>query len=465
MLDPLPAGALNRSAAAHLLNRAGFGARPEEIEEAAGRGLTATLDRLFEFHRTRPPVPPPEWWTPESDRKPDRSAWQGLSEEERREKQAELGRADAQRLLELRGWWLERMRSGPYPLQEKLTLFWHGHFATGQSKVRSAYMMWRQNQTLREHAAGNWREMLRAISRDPAMLVWLDTARSRRRSPNENYARELMELFTLGEGNYTETDIREAARAFTGWTLEANRFAFRHRPKDHDPGVKTVLGVTGALDGDGAIDAILAQPQAAAHLARRLWDYFVSPDPDPAAVDALAETLRAERYELEPALRALFSSRIFHSERVRRCHVKSPTHWLIGTLRVLDIPLPQTRRCVSMLQALGQHLFDPPNVKGWDGGMGWITASSLLERYRFAEELIRRAPGDARRWLPPDTASLTWGAFVRRLCERVFQDPLRAEDRSELLLRLPPWPPAEWGNAEVREAMLVLMRTVYYQLV
>ena len=464
-LEPLPAGRWNRVAAAHLLNRAGFGVRPDEVEQAADRGLAATVDRLLEFHRTPPPIPPPEWLGPDADRRPDRSVLQGLSEEERRRTQAELRRAEAQRMLELRGWWLERMRSGPYPLQEKLTLCWHGHFATSRAKVNSAYAMWRQNQTLREHAAGNWRGMLKAVSRDPAMLIWLDNARSRRKSPNENYARELMELFTLGEGHYSETDIREAARAFTGWTLDTGRFVFRNRPPGHDPGVKTVLGVTGRLDGDGVIDAILARPQAATHLARRLWEYFVSPDPDPPVVDALASVIRAESYELEPTLRALFSSRAFHSERVRRAHVKSPVHWLVGTLRMLDLPLPPPRRCVNALQTLGQHLFEPPNVKGWDGGMAWITASSLLSRYRFAEELVRQSPGDFRRYLPPDVRSLTWGEFMRRLCVRVFQEPLRPEDRSELVTRLPPWPPAEWGDAEVRETLRALLCTVHYQLV
>lgn len=465
LLEPLPPGAWDRGAAAHLLNRTGFGARPGEIDAAVRRGLPATLDRLFEFNHTPAPVAPPAWVTPEAERRPDLSGFKGLSDEQRRMKQQELRRTEAERMRILRDWWLRLMRSGDHPLREKLTLFWHGHFATSEAKVRSAYAMWRQNQTLREHAAGNWRTMLQAMSRDPAMLVWLDGARSQRRAPNENFARELMELFTLGEGRYAEEDVREAARAFTGGSLERDRWAYRLRPNLHDGGEKTVLGATGRLDGDGVVDAILARPASAEFLALKIWQFFVSPVADPATLSALAAEGRRAHHELEPLLRTLFSSRVFFSDRFRRAHIKSPVQWMIGTLRMLDLPLPPPRRSLDIQQALGQVLFEPPNVKGWDGGMAWLTSSSLLDRYRIIGELFR---GSRKEFMPLAPAPDPRGSRddgVRQWCLLVFQDPLTTEDRAALAARLPPAPMPEWREREIRDALQALMSSVYYQMV
>jgi uncharacterized protein (DUF1800 family) len=234
MLTPLPASKWTFTTAAHLLNRAGFGGTPAEIEDLFKLGLDGAVAKLVDYEKIPDPAPAPEWAKPDPTRvarfqelrqlvQKVRNAT-GTEREElegkRREMQRQENRRRQEQLLELRGWWLERMRATPRPLQEKLTLFWHGHFATSVQKVKDSYLMWLQNETLRRHASGNWLELLLAMTRDPAMLIWLDQAQSRREHPNENYAREVMELFALGEGHYTEKDITEAARAFTGLSLD-----------------------------------------------------------------------------------------------------------------------------------------------------------------------------------------------------------------------------------------------------
>ena len=188
-------------------------------------------------------------------------------------------RLQYQRLMELRGWWLNRMAKGPRPFQEKMVLFWHGHFATSFEKVRNAYYMWRQNELFRRLATGNWLELLTMAGKDPAMLIWLDQAQSRREHPNENFAREVMELFSLGEGHYTEKDVTEGARALTGWSLDRLNEEFIYRPFFHDNGIKTFLGRTGNLNGDDVMAQIVAQPQAARFITAKLWNYFAGQPP------------------------------------------------------------------------------------------------------------------------------------------------------------------------------------------
>jgi uncharacterized protein (DUF1800 family) len=291
-------------------------------------------------------------------------------------------------MVELRGWWLARMAKGPRPLQEKLTLFWHGHFATSVQKVKDAYFMYLQNEIFRRHASGNWLAMLKDVTKDPAMLIWLDQAQSRKQQPNENYAREVMELFALGEGHYTEKDITEAARAFTGLVLNRLEQSSDYRPAAHDSGEKTVLGKTGRLDWEDVLEQIVAQPQAPKFICAKLWTFFAAENPSEELVNALAAIFRKHNNEFKPVLRAIFRSEEFYAEPVMRTQVKSPVQWLVSSTRLLERELPPAPVATNMLANLGQNLFTPPNVKGWDGGVTWITTNNLLERYNLAEALV-----------------------------------------------------------------------------
>jgi uncharacterized protein (DUF1800 family) len=280
------------------------------------------------------------------------------------------------------------MRYDEFPLREKMTLFLHGHFATGQNKVKPAYVHYRQNLMLRKNAGGNWKTLVTEISRDPAMLLYLDNAKSSKKNPNENYARELMELFTLGEGNYSEQDIQEVARAFTGWSLDWKKFSFEYRDRMHDHGEKTLFGRTGNFGGEDVIDMIIENPQAADFLAWKLTRFFVADSPNETFQQALAAEIRKEKFELKPVLRTLFLSEAFYRPEHIKNQIKSPAQWLVGMLHDLECPMPPPHRSIAWLDRLGQKLFQPPNVKGWDGGFAWITASSLLSRYNFAGEVV-----------------------------------------------------------------------------
>src|SRR5450432_4935955 len=229
--------------------------------------------------------------------------------------------------LDLRGWWVEEMLATPSPLTERMTLFWHNHFVSSQQKVKLAELMYRQNVTLRANALGNFGVLLHAIGRDPAMVIYLDSAQNRKGTPNENFAREVMELFTLGEGNYTEQDVKEAARAFTGWSLDRTSGQFVFRRFIHDDGVKTVLGRTGNLDGDQVLDILLAQPATAEFVTSKLWREFVSPDPDPREVRRIAQLFRSSNYDIKVALRALLTCDAFWAPENRGTLVKSPVEF------------------------------------------------------------------------------------------------------------------------------------------
>jgi len=389
MLKPLSNSKWNYATAAHLLNRAGFGGPPAEIEKIQAMGLEQAVSHLVDYEKIEGNTSDPEWAKPDPDRAEKFLAARRASEEERRQKIRAIQQADRQHMLELRGWWLARMAHGPRPFQEKMVLFWHGHFATSAEKVREAYLMWRQNDVFRRHATGNWLEMLVAVAQDPAMLVWLDQAQSRKEHPNENFAREVMELFALGEGHYTEKDITEAARALTGWSYDRPHQKFIERPFTHDRGIKTIFGKTGNFDGRDFLEMIVAQPQAARFITAKLWNFFAGETPSEKINDALAETLRKADNTFKPVLRQMFLSEEFYSPSIIRNQVKSPVQWLVGSVRVLERDLPPPMVCFSLTRGLGQDLFAPPNVKGWDGGLSWITTNNLLARYNQAAVLVQ----------------------------------------------------------------------------
>jgi len=404
MLNPLPAAKWNEATAAHLWNRAGFGGTPEEIARIAGLSHDAAISWFLDYERIPDDVAPPDWARPDPERQQKLRNIQQMTKAEkdpatpddekqklaqkRREMFQEYQRENVRQLEEMRIAWLRRMAHGPRPLQEKLTLFWHGHFATSAVKVRESYFIWRQIDLFRRMAAGNWLALLEAVATDPAMLVWLDQAQSRKEHPNENFAREVMELFTLGEGHYTEKDVTEAARAMTGWSLDRMNEEYRYRPFLHDNGAKTFLGRAGNLNGRDVLETVVAQPQAALFITAKLWKFFASDDPRPEVIAALAQVFRDSGNEFKPLLRAMFRCQEFYDDSVVRSQVKSPVQWLVGSIRLLERTMPPPLVCTEMTRNLGQDLLAPPNVKGWDGGVSWITTNTLLGRYNDAAILV-----------------------------------------------------------------------------
>jgi uncharacterized protein (DUF1800 family) len=410
---PGPRDPWDAEKAAHLLRRTGFGPLPEEVAASEAAGLQKTLEALFAFP-PEPPEPPIFDEVRVAEARVD-EAVAGLIRRGQRPAPGEhpelrplvrdAQRAHGRAIVALTAWWLDRMARTPAPLQEKLTLFWHGHFTTSFGDVHDAVAMFVQNQMFRRHAAGNFGRLLAAVARDPAMLRYLNNAENRKGHPNENWARELMELFTMGIGHYTETDVKESARAWTGWTLRdwrtfAGRRTFAFKPALHDAGVKTFLGHTGPFDGTDVMRIILAHPATPRWIADRLVRFFASPAPDPAMVDGVAQVLQDTGYELRPALEALFRSRAFYQPPVMYAQVKSPVEYVVGAVRHLGIAAPDWERLALLLGPLGQRLFFPPTVAGWRGGTAWVNAGTLFARADLAASLIagRAGPPDARAW-------------------------------------------------------------------
>ena len=374
--------ALDSNEARLLLTRSGFAPAESELANLQGMARVAAVERLLDDAGKAVVLTAPDWT---NDPKPTGPRYQDLSVEERKQRR-EL---EQQRIFALRGWWLQQMMATSSPLTERMTLFWHNHFATSFQKVQVAQLMYRQNVMFREQALGNFATLLREVSRNPAMLIYLDNANSRKGTPNENFARELMELFTLGEGHYTEQDVKEAARAFTGWSVERETGAFMLRPALHDGGDKTVLGRSGKLDGDAVIDILLAQPACAEFIITKLWREFVSSKPDKAEVTRIAQRFRDSGYDLKLAMHELLLTSAFWDEGNRAHLVKSPVEMVIGTLKQFNVsttdPLPFT----FAVAQLGQNLFNPPNVKGWPGADAWINSTTLLARKSVLERVFR----------------------------------------------------------------------------
>ncbi|HUN82511.1 MAG TPA: DUF1800 domain-containing protein [Phycisphaerae bacterium] len=370
--------------AAHLLRRAGFGGTPAQVNFLAGMSREQAVEYLINYDEI--PFQPisidvtPQWMP------------RGRPNEEKNANfQQQLmarQKSDMQQMQAIIGWWIRMMAESPRPLQEKLTLFWHGHFTSGFREVKSSRAMYLQNQLFREKGEGNLRNLLIAVTHDPAMILYLNTNQNHKGKPNENYARELMELFTMGTGHYSEQDIKEAARALTGIGIDPEKGESAFHSRQHDGTVKTFLGHTGNFGADDVIDIILAQPATAEHIAKRMWTFFAYENPEERVVRALAQVLRDSHYELKPMLKVMFMCDAFYNDKARFTHVKSPSELLIGTLRILEIAPMDTAGMNYSMRAMGQQLFQPPNVKGWDGGFSWITTSTLYNRYNMICSLI-----------------------------------------------------------------------------
>jgi uncharacterized protein (DUF1800 family) len=363
MIDLHPAlrpyeGEWDFGAAAHLWRRAGFGAPPDRIDDALRRPIGEEVARLVDG--------------PGKDRPVD---------ELETIFDAVLG---ANNPDHARAWLLARMVRSEHPLREKMALFWHGHFATSIAKVRDLEWMMNQYRLFLERGLGPFPELLDAVARDPAMIRWLDNETNTKGQPNENFARELFELFTLGIGNYTERDVQEAGRAFTGWHLLRGRFHFSRSTHDH--GEKEILGRSGAFGGEDVLAIALDQPACGRFLARKLIEFFVRPDPDDEVVASLGLWLKATGYDIADALRVLFGSKLFFAPAARGALIRSPIDFGVATARVFEAKV-DTQAAVPAMRAMGQDLLAPPNVKGWPGQRAWINTASWLARVNVAGPL------------------------------------------------------------------------------
>jgi uncharacterized protein (DUF1800 family) len=421
------AAPLGEDDARHLLNRTGFGATGEEVAHFARLSRTEAVDTLLQEARTTPQTPAPDWVGEAAF--PRRGFQQATAEAKQAAQQQQRERGAS-----LRAWWYDEMLNTPSPLTEWMTLFWHNHFTSSLRKTRSPVLMYRQNLLLRREALGNFATLLHAITRDPAMLVYLDGVRNVRGQPNENYAREVMELFTLGEGHYSERDVREAARALTGLSLDRERGEFVFRPALFDAGEKTIFGQRGRFDADGFIDLLLARPETAEFITRKLWRSLISPTPDEALVRRWAKTFRDQGYEIKPLLRAMLTSDAFYAPAARGVLVKSPVELTIGTARCFVPParrVPGTidwRPMLVVNATLGQDIFNPPNVKGWPGGEDWINTQSLLTRKQWLAKVFRAEDVIETLAVPP-TAPMRGGEAAEQTPDASERKLRRTEKR------------------------------------
>ncbi|HYE62781.1 MAG TPA: DUF1800 domain-containing protein [Phycisphaerales bacterium] len=408
-LRPLDPKRFGYAQARHLLWRAGFGGTEQQVQTLVSWGPAKSVEHLINYDKVpgepvkedafdkdimRPPT--------EEERRAQAAARRSQNQEEISRLQRlrqDRARTDRGQMGDIQKWWLKRMIETARPLEEKLTLFWHGHFATSFRSVEDSYHMFVQNQLFRTHAAGNFGELLKAIIRDPAMIKFLNNNDNRKGRPNENLAREIMELFSLGLGNYTEKDIKEGARALTGYTYRDDQFVFERN--QHDNGGKTILGQGNLNDGDDFVKAILAQRACSQYIARRMYHYFVSDVPPDerggdkelhpaqrAAIRELGTTLQSNRYEVKPVLKKLFLSEHFYEPRFMNEQIKSPVQLVVGAVRSLNTPVRDLSILNDALDLMGQRLFMPPSVKGWDGGRSWINTSTMFVRQNIMTFLI-----------------------------------------------------------------------------
>jgi uncharacterized protein (DUF1800 family) len=399
----------NRRTVAHLFRRAAFGAGSREVDEAVKREPSEVVAQLM----TGPS---------EADDSESESFAQAV-----------LASGEPKRLS---AWWVYRLFQTQFPLRENLTLFWHGHFATSADKVTDARAMYDQNQLLRRYALGDFAAMVHGIARDPAMLIYLDSVTNRKAHPNENFARELMELFCLGEGNYSERDVQELARCFTGWEIRRSRFRFNRY--QHDAGSKTILGTSGPFPEQTAIDLVLQQPAASRFVARKLVRYLVfdEPDPTPDLIEPLAQQLRQQDWDIGALVKRILASNLFFSEHAIGHKVRSPVDLTIGFLRSLD-GTTNAQVLSEELGHLGQGLFFPPNVKGWDGGRAWINASTLLGRVNVVGRLLRDnttrfGGGDLQSYFQRRELR-TAEEIIAELCETMLAVPIPETARQRLV--------------------------------
>lgn len=466
-LKPLAANAWDFAKARHLLWRAGFGGTPEEVAKLHASGLHAAVEQLVDFQKLPDPACSVDIRLPE----PATIFEHRLTEPERTKLGNERTSRRFQQEAQLRYWWLRRMVETQRPLEEKLALFWHGHFAVNFTKNENPHIMWRQNRLFRDYAAGSYGGLLRGIAQDPAMIAYLDNQVNFKGAGNENLGREILELFSMGEGQgYSEQDLREASRALTGYSYEHATGMFKFIATRHDETPKTIFGRGGNWGGDDLVDMILQQPSTARFIATKLFRYFVHDDPAPETIDRLANVLRVTNYDLAAMLRNLFLSEEFYSARSMASHIKSPAELLVGTLRTVEAKNVDYGGLDGAMQTMGQTLFEPPNVKGWDGGRDWINASRLLVRYNSVAALVDNGSIDLATTLE-SKGHCTADAIVDYFAKGFLVLPLADAKRAEAIRFLGALPPrAEWAkqhdalNAKLRATLATLLSTPEYQL-
>ena len=419
-LSALPASEWSYDRAAHLLAHAGFGGTPEEIEALAEAGFERAVESLV-HHES---IPNPELepfvesglWDPTLTEFPDsRPAATDRAEAEGTSMGVDIKPAGNRpmqpvsdrffywlraTMLETRRlgyWWANRMLQTTQPLEEKMALFWHGHFATHERKVRDYRKMLQQIELFERHATGNLRDLTIQVAKDPAMLYFLDAQYNVKGAPNENFAREVMELFTMGVGNYTEKDVRECARAFTGWYFED--LTFKVDPEKHDDGLKEFLGRTGNFDGVDVLEIIFEQPVTAEFLAAKIYRFLVRDEISPALTAQLGTVLRDADYELKPLLTAIFRSKDFYSAASYGGHIKGPVEHIVAMMKHLGAPtMPGVPDFNQSTISMGQHLLNPPSVAGWAGGTAWITPGLLIARGNVARDVVMPDMAGFRDW-------------------------------------------------------------------
>ncbi len=364
---------------AHLYRRAGFAASPSQLAEGEKQSAEKCVDALFQVEEDQ------------------------AKQFEKQMKTMGATILASRATRSLSAWWLYRMRYTPDQLLEKTCLFWHGHFATSAEKVDDPQSMLNQNRILRDGSLGKFEPLVQQIATDPAMLIYLDSTDNRKTRPNENFARELMELFCLETGNYSEKDIKELSRCFTGWEVRRKRFRFN--PYQHDEGTKTFLGSSGKYDGKKAIQVVLEQEAAPRFLAKKLYRYFVADEPLPekTLLEPLARQLRQTDFDIGKCIRTILCSNYFYSNKAYARKIKSPIEFALGLMRGLNASA-NLQQLADRLEQLGQIPFYPPNVKGWDGGRTWINSSTLLGRANLVRDLVHGSntkwrDGDLARWL------------------------------------------------------------------
>jgi hypothetical protein len=409
-LDPIQPADWDRARAKHLLNRAGFGGTPEDIDRLATLTPVEAVRRIIDYEKvengdlpafehsgvydpTLKVFPPSRPATTRKAETTGEAIGVRVKPGGSRRMQPVVDRfffwlrATALETRRIAAWWADRMVSTDRPLQEKMALFWHGHFATGADKVRDYRKMLVQLELFHQKGTGNFRELLIAVAQDPAMLVFLDAGQNVKGAPNENFGREVMELFTMGVGNYSEHDIREAARAFTGWTNDDLRFKLDEAK--HDTGEKEFLGRRGNFDGVDILNIILDQKVTANFMAGKIYRYFARDDLSPVLQERLGAVLRENDYELRPLLRTIFLSRDFYSEPSVGTRIKGPVDLIVSLCRELGLKrLPGVPDFNSSCGELGQVLLNPPTVAGWAQGRSWITPGMLLARGNLARQML-----------------------------------------------------------------------------
>lgn len=419
-LTPISASDWNAARAAHLIERAGFGETPEGVAALAARAPDEVVRELVDptgvdnshlapfdesgvFDEGLDPFPPSRPAATDLAKEKGEALGVKVKSSGNRRLQPVVNkffywlRASKLETERIAYWWANRMLTTKRPLEEKMALFWHGHFATSEDKVRDYRKMLKQVQLFQAKGLGDFRDLLVSVAKDPAMLAFLDAGVNVKGAPNENFAREIMELFTMGPGNYQETDIREGARAFTGWNFKGTEFVVNDA--QHDATEKSFLGQRGNFDGVQVIDIILKQPVTAEFVAAKMYRFFVREDLSPELRKKLGEVLRSNNYAVAPLLKTIFMSRDFYAPSSCGTHIKSPVELVVSTYKKLGQgSIPGVPDFHDTTSDLGQSLFWPPTVAGWAQGRSWITPGLLIERGNFARDVVFPDIG----FIPPD---------------------------------------------------------------